>query len=171
MVPVKAIPQKPFQTTFHFIALFLSLYIYLGFVKFSIIQKKDSFRILVFVAMTLSVIQSAIVIIATLTDNKEIYYYNGVLIAAETLLLYYGFKLVQDVKIKYFKKLSRVYLYLSAFFIPTAVIMLFGRETVKMLPNILIKPLVLLALLWAALMVYAWYLKIRTFKQIATLMY
>lgn len=171
MVPVKSIPQKPFQSALHFIELCLSLYIYLGFVKFSILQNKDSFRKLVFAAMAFSVIQSLMAIIATSTDTKELYNYSGVPVAVEALLLFYAFKSVQDVKLTYFRKLSKVYLYLSFFFVPTSIVLLFDKETLKMMPHILIKPFVILAILWAALIVYAWYLKIRAFKQISTQMY
>jgi hypothetical protein len=87
MIPVKSIPQKPFQAALHFIGLYLTLYIYLGFVKFSILQKKVFFRKLIFAAMALSVIQSSIAITATLLDNKELYNYNGVPITIESILL------------------------------------------------------------------------------------
>ena len=169
LVPVKSIPQKPFQSALHFIEVYLSFYIYLGFVKFSILQKKDSLRKLVFAAMAFSVIQTSIAMIATLVENKELYNYIGVPVAIESILLFFAFKSVQDVKTIYFNKLSRLYLYLSFFYIPTSVALLFGRETLKKaMPQILIKPFVILALLWAVLIVYAWYLKIRVFKQIST---
>ena len=42
IVSSKAIPQKPTQAALHFIELGLSIYIYLGFIKFSILKTKNS---------------------------------------------------------------------------------------------------------------------------------
>ncbi len=171
MVPVKAIPQKPYQTALHFIELCLTLYIYLGFVKFSILKKNYYFRNLIFAAMALSIIQSSIAILATLVDIK-LFNYNGIPVAIEAIVLLYAFKSVRDEKIIYFKKLSRVYLYFSIFCVPVSIALLFSRETLKMMiPHSLIIPFTILALLSGALIVYALYLKVRTFKQIATQMY
>ncbi len=172
MVPVKAIPQKPFQTALHFIELCLSLYIYLGFVKFSILQNRATFRKIIITAMALSVIQFSIVITATLVGNKDLYNYNGVALAVESILLFYAFKSVQDVKTINFKKLSRIYFYLLFFYVPTSIALLFGQDALKtMIPHVLIMPFVIMALFCAALIVYTWYLKIKVFKQIATEMY
>ena len=172
MVPVKASPQKPFQTALHFIALCLSLYIYLGFVKFSILRNRDTFRKLIIIAMGLSVIQTSIIITATLVGNKGLYNYNSVAVAIESVVLFYAFKSVQDVKTINFKKLSRMYLYLLFFYVPTSIAMLFGNDVLKtMIPHVLIKPFVIIALFCAALIVYTWYLKIKVFKQIAAEMY
>ncbi len=172
MVPVKAIPQKPFQTALHFIELCLSLYIYLGFVKFSILQNRATFRKIIITAMALSVIQFSIVITATLVGNKDLYNYNGVAVAIESILLFYAFKSVQDVKRINFKKLSRIYFYLLFFYVPTSIALLFGQDALKtMIPHVLIMPFVIMALFCAALIVYTWYLKIKVFKQIASEMY
>jgi hypothetical protein len=171
MVPVKSIPQKPFQTAFHFIELCLSLYIYLGFVKFSILQKKDSFRKLIFAATVFSIIQVLISMTATLMENKNLYNYNGVAVAIEATLLFYAFKSVQDVKTIDFRKLSRLYLYLLFFYVPASVSLLFEKESLKNIPQVLIKPFIILALVWVVLIVYTWYMKIRLFKQISRQMY
>jgi hypothetical protein len=171
MVPVKSIPQKPFQTAFHFIELCLSLYIYLGFVKFSILQKKDSFQKLIFVAMVFSIIQVLISMAATLMENKNLYSYNGVAVAIEAALIFYAFKSVQNVKTIDFRKLSRLYLYLLFFYVPASVSLLFEKESLKNIPQVLIKPFIILALVWVVLIVYTWYMKIRLFKQISRQMY
>jgi len=171
MVPVKAIPQKPYQTAVLFIQLCLTLYIYLGFVKFSLLRKYDHFRNLILAAMALSAIQSSIAILATLVD-KELFNYNGIPVAIEAIVLLYAFKSVRDEKIIYFKKLSRVYLYFSIYCVPVSIALLLGRETLKtMVPQSLIIPFIILSLLSGALIVSAWYLKVRAFKQIATQMY
>lgn len=171
MVPIKSIPQKPFQAVSHFVELCLSFYIFLGFIKFSILEKKDSFKKLVFAAMTLSVIAALIGITAILTESKEFFNYSSVLVAIEWLSLFYAFKSIDSNKI-HFKKLSSIYLYLSLFSIPTSVALLFGKERVTMMmPQILMKPFLILTLVWAGLIVYAWYLKIRVFKEISTHLY
>ena len=172
LVPVTDIPQKPFQTALHFIELCLSLYIYLGFVKFSTLQNRDTFRKLIITAIGLSAIQSSIIITATLLENKNLYNYNSVAVAIESLVLFYAFKSVQDVKTINFKKLARLYLYLLFFYIPTSIALVLGKDELKtLIPHVLIKPFVVMALFWAALIVYAWYLKIKVFKQIAMVMY
>ena len=172
MIPVKPIPQKPFQTAFHFIELCLLLYIYFGFLKFSILQKKDAFQKLILAAMAVSIIQVLIAMAATLIENKNLYNYNGVAVAIEAALLFYAFKSVQDIKTIDFKKLARLYLYLLFFYVPVSVSLLFERESLKQfIPQVLIKPLIILALFWAVLIVYTWYAKIRLFKQISRQMY
>jgi hypothetical protein len=171
MIPVKAIPQKPFQTALHFIELCLTLYIYFGFIKYSILKKQDFFQKLILAALALSVIQSFVATMATLVD-KKLFNYNGIPVAIEVILLFYAFKSVQNDRIIHFKKLSRVYLYLSIFCVPVSIALLFGRETLKtMIPHSLIIPFTIFAILSGALIVYAWYLKMRAFKQIATQLY
>jgi hypothetical protein len=170
MVSVKTIPQKPFQAAFLFIELCLTLYVYLGFVKLSFLQKKDFFRKLIFAAMALAIIQSSLAITATLL-NIELFSFNGVPFVMECILLFYAFKSVKDVKISYFKKISRMYLYLSILLIPTFTAVLLGKDRLSTIPQMLIPPLILLGLAAGVLVVVIWYLKIRAFKQISIQMY
>jgi len=169
LVATKSIPQKPIQTALHVIGFCLMVYIYLGFVKYSILQKKDTFRKLIFIAMVFSVTQSSIAITATLVDNIQLYNYNGIPVAIEAILLQYAFRAIQNEKIIYFRKLARIYLYLSIFYVPGSLDLLFGDKTP--LHPYLIKPIVILVPFLAALIVYALYLKMRAFKQISTQMY
>ncbi len=168
MVPVEAIPQKPFQMAVHFVELFLSTYVYLGLIKFSIIAKKDSFRKLIFAALALSLIQSSISVIAISVDTRGIYGFNGIPFTLESLIMFYAFRSIQNVKIIYFRQLSRSYLYLSFSLIPMAAAMFFRDDTWGMIiPHSLIKPLVILALATAVLIVLIWIMKIRLFKQLS----
>jgi hypothetical protein len=168
MVPVETIAQKPFQTAVHLIELCLSLYVYLGFIKFSIIVKKDSFRKLIFVAIALSIIQSSISLIAISVDTKGLYGFNGIPFTLECLIMFYAFKSIQNMKIIYFRKLSRAYLYLLFSLIPMAAVMFFRDETWGLIiPHFLIKPLVILALLSGILIVIIWIMKMRLFKQLS----
>jgi hypothetical protein len=168
--PVKAIPQKPFQAVVHTIELFLTLYVYLGFVKFSLIAKQVSFRKLIIAAMALSIVQSSIVMIATLV-NKELFSLNGVAFVMECILLFYAFKSVQDMKISNFKRISRLYLYLSFLLIPIFTALLLGKDGLSTLPRVLIPPLTIIALVAGVIIVNIWYLKMRAFKQISMPMY
>ena len=166
LVRAKAIPQEPFQTIILIIDLYLTLYVYLGFVKFSLIEKKDFFRIIIFAVMALAVIHSLI------SKISFFYKFLGVPFAIDCILLYYAFKSVENSKIIYFRKLSRLYLYLLFFYVPISVSLLFGKESLKkFIPQMLIKPFIILALFWAALIVYTWYMKIKLFKQISRQMY
>ncbi len=170
MVPVKSIPQKPYQTALHFIQLCLTFYIYLGFIKFSLIEKKAKFRKLIFVAMVFSIIQSLIAITATLL-NKEIFKFNGVPFALECLLLFYAFKSVQNTKITYFKTLSRLCLYLFVLLIPILPLVLLGKEQFAAMPRAFILTLNVLAIVAAVIVFLIWFFKVRLFKKISSELY
>jgi hypothetical protein len=161
LIPAKAIPQEPFRTIILIIDLYLTLYVYLGFVKFSLIEKKDFFRIIIFAVMALAVIHSLI------SKISFFYKFLGVPFAIDCILLYYAFKSVGNSKIIYFRKLSRLYLYLSFIVVPMSIALLFRKDAIKTIPQILVIPFIIIALGGAILIIYIWYLKIRLFKQLA----
>ena len=164
----KVIPQQPLQTALHLIELVLTTYIYLGFVKFSILNSKYAFRKLIIIAMVLSIIQMLIAIAATLIGINDLYSYIGVAVTIELALLFFAFKTVQNESKIDFRKLSRLYLYLLFFHIPTSVAFLLLQDKLKTtIPQVLILPVAILFLLWAALSIYTWYSKIKVFKQIS----
>ncbi len=161
LVRAKAIPQEPFQTIILIIDLYLTLYVYLGFVKFSLIEKKDFFRIIIFAVMALAVIHSLI------SKISFFYKFLGVPFAIDCILLYYAFKSLENSKIIYFRKLSRLYLYLSFIIVPMSIALLFRKDAIKTIPQILVLPFIIIALGGAILIIYIWYLKIRLFKQLS----
>ncbi len=161
LVSAKTIPQEPFQTIILIIDLYFTMYVFLGFVKFSFIEKNVFFRKTIFVVLVLSLIRSLISKISFF-DN-----FLGVPFAIECILLFYAFKSVENSKLIYFRKLSRLYLYLSSIIVPMSIALLFGRDAIKSMPQILVLPFIIIALGGAVLIIYIWYLKIRLFKQLS----
>jgi hypothetical protein len=123
--PIKLIPEGTLKVPREILGFLLGLYVNLGYVKYSYIEEEAKFRKIIFVVIILSILSSWFSILAPLFDfdqTKSSLYFTIPMIPL-ALVLFYAFRLIKTGEILYFRKLSRLYLYL--FFIGALASLLF----------------------------------------------
>lgn len=159
--PLKIIPQSTLHIPQQIVAFFLSLYVYLGYVKYSYIEAEAKVRTIILLVIALSIIGS---IFSLLTPSLNLEktrstLYTAIPVLISTPLLFYGFRLIQTAEITYFRKLSKLNLY---FLIIGA---LFSLLFISRLSNYL--SILMLVLAAIVTFVSMWYWEIKLFKHLS----
>jgi hypothetical protein len=164
--PMKIIPQGTLQVPQQILSFFLTLYVYLGYVKYSYIESETKFRTIILIVIGLSITESFVSLLAPILnlDKTKSTLYFAIPTIIATPLLFYGFRLIQKTgELLYFRKLSKLNLYLliigalySLFFIPKL-----GNKVGAFLSMLM---LVLAAFVTIASI---WYWEIKLFKHLA----
>jgi hypothetical protein len=167
LYPVKALPQKPIHEITTLLGICTGLYVYLGFVKLSYINKSVFYRKYIVVAVGLSIVQYAISTIGVLTSNENIFTYNGIPFIIECIILYIAFKSVHNSEAAYFlSKLSRLYLWLTLPLFIASISLLLLQPFSLTTPHILNVVMIIFSLIFFYLIISILYWKIRLFRQL-----
>jgi hypothetical protein len=113
--PIKIIPQGTLQVPQQILSFCLTLYVYFGYIKYSYIENETKFRTIILVVLGLSIIESFVSLLAPIfhLDQTKSTLYFAIPIIISTPLLFYGFRLIQkNAEVLYFRKLSKLNLYL-----------------------------------------------------------
>lgn len=160
---IKTIPQAPAQVAGLSAGSLIGIYVYLGFIKFSYIADHNKFRKIMLLALSLSLFYFLGYIVKS-SMNSALTNDNYYLIPAalETPLLYYAFCLIQNEDAIYFKKLSRLYLYLLLAGFPL-LIGYFASLSFSY-PFLILVPFIIAGFVFG---IKIWYWKIKLFKHLA----
>jgi hypothetical protein len=107
---------EPWNTIHVTVVTLLTLYIYLGFIKYSFIVNEKLFRNIVIVIICLILIHSFLIFLHDVLNINPFksFYRNalGIFVLLQALSFYYAFKLILNDEFKYFRKLSLLNLFL-----------------------------------------------------------
>jgi hypothetical protein len=160
---IKGVPQAPAKMVGFSVGSLISIYVYLGFLKYSYIYDQNKFRKIMLIALSLSVIYSlGFIIEISIKPKLSNDYYWFIFAALEMPLLYYAFHLIQNQDVMYFKKLSRSYLY--QLLAGSAVLIGYIVSLSYTFPFLIMAPFVVAAFVFVILI---WYWKIKLFKYLA----
>lgn len=161
LYPIKLVPQGTLQITTSVLALFLSLYIQLGYIKYSFIKNERQFQQIIMAAIVLSTIQSLLIVFDSFMklDSTKYTIGLGIIGLLAALLFYSAFGLIKNDEMAFFKKLSRLNLYLPSLLLLGLLLYFLNLRSI-----LFFIPIALSILITAILL---WYWQIRLFRYLS----
>ena len=149
------------------ISFILTLYIYMGYIKYSYIADEKKFRKIILIVIAILFGDFIFSLIETKTKfNSQMVFNYLSLMPLSYPLLFYGFKLIRNGKVDIFKRLSRLNLYLFVLIVFSSVTLLIATKSfTESIQWIILLPFLLAVLIIAILLIY-WELKL--FKYLST---
>ncbi len=160
LYPLKIIPQTTLQLASSSLAFFLNLYADLGYIKYSFIQNERRFRQIIIAAIGLSTIQSLLITLDALIklDPTKYTIYLGVIMLLSTPLFFYAFGLIKNDDVQFFKRLSKLNLYLPIIALLGLLFYLLRLTSFLLFPIILAGFVIIISL---------WYWQIKLFRHLS----
>jgi hypothetical protein len=160
---MRIIPHGALHVPQQLLAIFLNLYVYLGYIKYSYIEEEENFRRIMLIVIGLSIVESVFSLLPPSLHLSKVQslIWSAVSVFISTPLLFYGFKLIKTAEAFYFGKLAKLNLYLLIIGTLWALLLIPELK----LANLLVMTVLMLSFL--VTVVSLWYWEIKLFRHLS----